>query len=214
LVAEISKRGNVVRVKRLFKHFFVQPRSVLVFVLFVALHWLLRYHTFLNNTQLVDKFSSAVFQIIGMGLVLFAIDSNLGIISGSNVYQKVIGWFKRTPGLFREDIKLNVADSKVGCRAGSPEISVDSRPETIEDKVTRLFEEVERLDEKITSSEKRLQGKISEVDKSANEKFRSIIKRFNELDIKLQKSTVGGAEIEILGALFIIYGIFIPLVFS
>ncbi len=159
----------------------------------------------------IDSFCSVSFQIIGGFIVLWVLNSNMGIISKNSFFKAIDGYMRRFPLFLKSKSVTLSVDScvSVGCIA---EARVIPRFKYIEEKVDFLFKEVEIIEDKINTSKNELKNEIKTTELKLNEKLNQIRIELNEINIKIQNTIVGGAKLEALGVITIAYGLLIPLI--
>ena len=186
------------------------PWPLHVFPLLILIH-LGVLNCFTPHIKIINLWFSTGFQVVGGILILWAIDSNLNIISNSSIKNSIIKWIKSFP-LKPKSTTLEPQCIVNSSSFGKAKLSVTPKMNTLEDKIDFLFQEVKRVDEDKQEIRKEFfervhqsERKMAELEKNYNFKIKEIMSKINDV-------TIGGIKLEIFGVLCIIYGLFIPVV--
>jgi hypothetical protein len=169
-----------------------------------GMHYL-AYSFFPESTTSVNKTVALVCQLIGGGLVLFSIDSNLGIIRKTRLFKAFFAYLKRFPPI-NHPKSVSVTYNFDTCVSVSNKPPIKTKPTTLEGKLEYLQDQIDELREKHESSLVELK---KENQKHIENLRQQIIKTQGSvtlLEKNLDKISVGGASVQIFGIFLVIYG--------
>ncbi len=202
--------GKMNYLKRLFIWFF-DPWPLHIFPLFLTIHIVL-INQFPANLPMINSISSALFQIIGGIIVLISLNSNLNLLNKTSIKNVFINWFKSFP-LKSKSVITEVSDSISIQSTVSATATVSNSLNTLEDKIKFLFDEIKRLDQKISDSTEKLKEDLNEKFKYIERKHSNLDQSLIEVKANLNNTVLGSPKLEILGILSIIYGLLIPVLY-
>ncbi len=177
---------------------------------FIGVHLILL-SLFPENLQIINMYCCSSFPGIGGLFVIWSINSNLNILSGSSIKNAVIGWFKAFPvkaKSFSDDGSIHI-----GLSVNSQGRSV-LKMESIEEKIEYLFEEIKRLEKESSELKTELMAEMYKVEDRLLPRINDLSDETREIKNKMNNVLVGGANLEILGVFIIIYGLAIPLIWN
>lgn len=188
-----------------------KPWPLHIFPVLVIIHLL--FLQFLPEShQKVNDYFSACFQIFGGLLVLQAINSNMRLLSKSNMIKEVYAWIKSFP-LRSRNITISVSDAISATSSLSANLVVVPKLSTIEEKVEHLLKEIKRINSKIEGTKKDFRQEIERHTEKSNKKLSKLHNRTHEIEMNLKRTIVGSVKLEVLGIFTISYGIFIPIIY-
>ena len=157
------------------------------------------------NVSDINKISSLVLQITGGLLILYSIDSNIGIVSNKSIFGLAWNWFISIP-VFSKSIVIHAASGNLKAQGASVKMRVGASTETIEGKIENLQQQINWLKEDLSDEVKNIKDLHEKTKKSLNTNINMLTKLVNETDSKLNKVSLGGIKIQIFGILLMIHG--------
>lgn len=152
-----------------------------------------------------NKLIALVLQIVGGVLVLYSIDSNLGITNDTSLFGIFLGYMKRFPLLKRSYVlNVNPAHHKI---TGHPaKIRVGGQQSTIEEKVAYLQQQIDWLKEDLGDEVKHLKVMMAAAEAKSKEQIVEIRKGVGNVEHKLTELSSGGIQTQIFGVLLMVHG--------
>lgn len=153
----------------------------------------------------INKVISSVLQIFGGLLVLYSIDSNLGVIDKNSIINMLIKWIKSFPPLAKpKTTEVGVAieasaSPSIKARSGKPGTTTEERLAYLQRQISWLKED---QDESFTQFKK----KLSEIESKNVSEISSIRSSIGLTNDKLTDISVGGIKLQMFGVFFVIYG--------
>ncbi len=124
------------------------PVLIIVFLFFLQLALI---NCFGLNAKTINKTISLFAQIIGGLLVIYSIDSNIGIIKGKNLKEELISYIKEFP-LFKKSVVMSEHVSISSKSATSIKAIVVRNPKTIDEKIDYLQEQIEEIKKELNQN--------------------------------------------------------------
>jgi len=157
------------------------------------------------NLEALNKTIALILQIIGGLLIIYSIDSNIGIVSNKSLYSFVKEWLVSIP-LFTKSVTLQV-DSCRSTMTGQPvKIRVGNSTETLEGKVEYLQKQIEWLKEDLNDEVKHLKEIQNNSEKRVNEEISKLNGKVGVIDTKMNKVSLGGVKIQFFGIMLMVHG--------
>lgn len=181
-------------------------RSWPVFIIAVLLYiHLLLLEIYRINEQIINESISLVAQIIGGLLVLYSIDSNIGIIKKNSLIGVFVNYLKEFP-LIKRNVRLNI-DSAIHVHTSSnASLSVNRNPKTIDEKIDWLQEQINELKKSVATKENVIIEKMESLSKEMTEGINETKNEIGHVKKQIEDVSVGGVKVQIFGVLLIIYG--------
>lgn len=177
---------------------------VYIILLLLGIHSLLIFYLSWEPCT-TNKTISLFTQILGGVIVVYMINSNIGIISNKNL-RKILSDYIRNCPLFKRNIVLEAEEGSIGVTGGNVEFSIIRHPKSIEEEITYLQEQIEwvkrELKQKIVDVNEKIDRNSRET-KSENQKYSVAV---NNIESKLGKFSLGSLKIQLFGVLLMIYG--------
>jgi len=187
------------------------PWPLHIFPVFVFIHLFLQ-QLLPENHLKINSYCSAAFQIIGGLIVIHSINSNMRLLSKSNMIKEAYEWIKSFP-LRLKNQTINVSGLLSATASLSANVVIVPNLSSIEEKVEYLLKETKRIESKIDATKKQLQKELQLANKGSKKKHLKLQKEIHEIGMNLKNTIVGSVKLEVLGILTISYGIFIPIIY-
>ncbi len=157
------------------------------------------------DAVLVNKVSGTVLQIVGGLIVLYSVNSNLGLFRGQHFGNIILGWFRSFP-LFRRSVTLSVSGIASATVFGNARASVHRATSTIEEKVAELERQLEEFRQSVSEDLRSANERIAQVHSELSTAVAANTATLNHLSSKLDLVTVGGFKQQAFGVLLAVYG--------
>lgn len=177
---------------------------VLVMALLAAAH-LLAVAKCPYESALVNKLTGTVMQIVGGLIVLYSVDSNLGLFRNQSLAAAVITWFRECP-LWLRTVTLSLSGTAACTALASMSASVIRAATTVEERLAELERRLEELRSEIAAQSRAIHSRIEEVKSELSSLIASNQSALNKLSEQVEKATVGGFKQQAFGVMLVIYG--------
>jgi len=177
---------------------------VLLPAAFAGLHYLVGVKVSIDLSH-ANKAISLVLQLIGGILILYSIDSNLGIMNDASLLSLFLSYIKRFPFINRSvTLKIDPGSMKI---TGHPvKLRVGGPTKTLDEKIDYLQKQITWLKEDLNDEVKNLKGMVHRVEKRANTSISEIRGSIGSIDRKVKELSAGGIKTQIFGVLLMIHG--------
>jgi hypothetical protein len=152
----------------------------------------------INNTF------ALVAQITGGLLVLYSIDSNIGIVKQESLYSIFTRYFKDFP-LFKKSVSITVGASMHTQSSARARLTVKKHPQSLEEKVAYLQEQIDEIRGEFKEDLKELDTKVDRKDKKQSEKITTLTESVDGIESKVNQVAVGGLKVQVFGVILLIY---------
>lgn len=158
------------------------------------------------GNQQVDKTLSFSLNVIGGLLVLYSINSNLGLFRQGGMFALFIKWLKSFP--MRKGTPIVITPNSISSTlsVGRPRIEINKPPETIEELYKYTQEQVAFLKSDIKEQRKHTDQQIGSLSNKAASENATLNKSLGDINQQLKAVAIGGFKIQLFGVLLVIYG--------
>ncbi|HNC85174.1 MAG TPA: hypothetical protein PK999_19135 [Nitrospira sp.] len=160
---------------------------------------------FLADAVLVNKITGTVLQVVGGLIVLYSVNSNLGLFRDQHFGKIILGWFRSFP-LFRRSVTLSASGIASATAFGNARVSVRRATSTIEEKVAELERQIEEFRQHVSEDFRAANERIAQVHSELSTAVATNTATLNHLSSKLELVTVGGFKQQAFGVLLAVYG--------
>jgi hypothetical protein len=157
------------------------------------------------NTVLVNKVAGTVMQIVGGLIVLFAVDSNLGLFNRQTLAAAVVAWVSDFP-LRRRAVTIQLNGVAAATATGSATLTVGRAATTIEEKLAELDRQLNELKSMVRQQNAAVHAKLEAVKAELSGAVESNRGALADLSARIETATVGGFKQQAFGVLLAIYG--------
>jgi hypothetical protein len=171
---------------------------------FAGLHYIV-YTTISSDLSHANKVISLVLQLVGGILVLYSIDSNLGIMNNTSLLSLFLSYIKNFP-LIKRSYTLKADSGTIKMTGHIAKLRVGGPTITIDEKIDHLQKQITWLKEDLNDEVKGLKGMVHSVEKKANASISEIRSSIGSIDRKVQELSAGGIKTQIFGVLLMIHG--------
>lgn len=169
-----------------------------------CIHMLLR-SQFPQGAELINETVCLVSQLIGGLLVLYSINSNSGIITQKSLLTLIGNYFNEFPFLKRS-FTLKGLGGVCPTAVGKVRLSVVRNPQSIEEKIKYLQEQINEIKRDFEQETKDLNDKIDRQAKELSVKIQETNSALRNFESKMDEVTTGGIKPQLFGVLLMIYG--------
>lgn len=163
------------------------------------------YQHFPAETGMVNKITGTVLQVVGGLIVLYSVNTNLGLFREQHFGSIIIGWFRSFP-LFRKSVTVACSGSGSLAFGGSARISVRRATNTVEEKIAELERQIDEFRQHVNEDIQAVNARIGQVHAELSIAVATNTNTLNQLSSKLELATVGGFKQQAFGVLLAIYG--------
>jgi len=155
--------------------------------------------------SVMNKIISIGFQIGGGFLILYSIDSNIGIVNNNSLFTLLTSWFKSFPLIKRAYTTLQADPTSI--KVGSyGKIRVGGPGRTTEEHIKYLQKQIDWLKDDFNEEVKNLKGLITRLKQRMNNELPEIRTAIGSVDRKITEISVGGIRHQVFGVLLMIHG--------
>jgi len=161
------------------------------------------------SNQQVDKTLSFSLNLIGGLLVLYSIDSNLGLFRQGGIFSLFMKWLKSFPMVKGKPIVIRPSSINSTSSVGNPRIQLNKTPETIEEMYKFTTEQIAFLKSDIKEQRKHSDLQINALSSKVSTENARVNKSLSSINQQLKAVAIGGFKIQFFGVLLVIYGSYI-----
>ncbi|MFZ4628307.1 MAG: hypothetical protein ACOYNR_08265 [Blastocatellia bacterium] len=165
------------------------------------------YSLFSYNTVLVDKIAGSTLQVIGSFLILYSINSNLGLFKNQHLGKVIRGWIQSFP-LFRRPVTgtLNASVKASTTTFGTPRISTIRATSTIEERVADLERQLEEVRQQTNEDIRVLNDRIADLYSKLSTDVAQNTTIAKQISSKLEEAITGDFKQQAFGVIITLYG--------
>lgn len=152
-----------------------------------------------------NKLVALVLQIVGGILVLYSIDSNLGITKNTSLAGMFLDYMKRFP-LIKRSYTLNVDSAHHEVTVHPAKLRVSGTYNTIEEKVAHLQKQIDWLKEDMDDEVKHLKSMLAEAEAKSSGQITEMRRSIGSVERKVTELSAGGIQTQIFGVLLMVHG--------
>jgi hypothetical protein len=174
------------------------PAILAIFHIVVSSYWAI-------DLRAANKVISLILQIFGGVLVLYSIDSNIGIVNNQSLFTLFNSWLKSFP-LIKRSFVVNVEPGSLKLTGYPPKIRVGGPGKSMEERVEYLQQQIEWLKEDLNDEVKHLKNLISGVEQRSSKEISLLGNSVGVVENKISELSVGGIGLQVFGVLLVIHG--------
>lgn len=168
------------------------------------IHWLALWQ-FADTSVLVNKVAGMSLQALGGLLILYSINDNLGLFRRQSLVATVIAWFKAFP-IARKPVVVQLSGVASVGMTGSASLSASTAPRTMEERLARLEDDLERLRKEVAANAAGAQRQLQEAKAELGGRIEATSSQLSDLTKKVEHAAVGGFKLQAFGVLLALYG--------
>jgi hypothetical protein len=166
-----------------------------------------------DSAELINKFVSSLTQIIGGLIVLYSINSNLGLFQQNNMLLSFLNWLKSFPFFRTIEPRSCNGNYTTPCPEISSEVHMGKVCKSLEEKVEEAQRQIDKLRALLYRKENEILTSIRTTELNLKELIYKNQNDINNLNGIVIKTTIGGVNAQIFGVLLVVYGAIFPLLF-
>ena len=171
----------------------------------IALAHATAHRFFPSDTVLINKITGTVLQMVGGLIVLYSVNTNLGLFRDKHFGHIIIDWFRSFP-LFRKPVTISVSGSASTAVSGSARISVRRVTNTVEERIVELERQLEEFRQYVNEDIQVVNARIANVRSGLSTALAANTATLSQLSSRLELATVGGFKQQAFGVLLAVYG--------
>ena len=144
-------------------------------------------------------------QLVGGLLILYSIDSNIGVIKQKSLFALLTNYIKEFP-FIKRSLVLEAQCAAFGTSFGKAKISATRNPTSVDEKIAYLQEQIDGLRCELEQESKELNEKIDLHAKKMGEQIQDAKAALQNLELKMDEVSTGGIKIQLFGVLLMVYG--------
>lgn len=182
-----------------------------IFPLFIT-HMLLIYLPCLSsqflcwsNTQ-INVLISLLLQILGGILVIYSIDSNIGLFKNKNLISLAFDWAKESPWSKPKAQNIYASGIPSASAVGTPTVDMEEHPSTTEEHLLYLQKQIDSLKDELSTTKSELNNNIKDIKGEISSNHIDNTQTQKDLHKRLETISIGGLKTQTFGVLLMIYG--------
>jgi len=183
---------------------FLRAWPVIILVLLICAHIAL-INRYLNSWSLINKTISLITQITGGLIILYSIDSNIGIIKKLNLFEICTNYLKEFPS-FRKNVTFETHGSNHVTMSPNAKLSFNRSPKSLEEKIDYLQKQITEVKQEIADQTKSLNERINKESSELKKLIENTKIELGQVKKQIEDVSIGGIKIQFFGVLLIIYG--------
>ncbi len=159
----------------------------------------------------INETVTLVVQIVGGLLVLYSIDTNIGVIRGGSLFADLKRYLREFP-LIKHHYVLEVQGASHSVTGSNIRLSVSRNPDTVEGRLDYLQEQIDAVRSDLSEDISKVERQLREQNLDTERKVDEIASDVAQLSAKVQKVSVGSIKTQLFGVMLLIYGAFVSYV--
>jgi hypothetical protein len=151
------------------------------------------------------KTFALITQLVGGLIVLYSIDSNIGIIQNKKLFALFTEYIRAFP-LIKRSVVIEAKSGMIATTSMDAMLAVTRNPKTIEEKLEYLQEQINDVKRDFEHETKALKNKISQNSEKLKLKFSETKTALKQIEMKMEKVSIGGIKLQLFGVLLMVYG--------
>ena len=152
-----------------------------------------------------NKIISLSLQIVGGILVLYSIDSNIGVVDNKSLYTMLRSWLESFP-LIKKSCVIHAEPGSMKLTGHPATIRVGGPGKCTEEHLKYLQQQIEWLKEDLSKEVKYVKELISGIEQCSSKEISAIHKSIGVVEHKISELSVGGIGLQVFGVLLMIHG--------
>lgn len=166
---------------------------------------LLLLNNFPQSAYTINKATSLLTQLLGGLLILYSIDTNIGVINQKSLLAIFAAYFKEFP-LIKRSITLNIQGALHATSSLEAKLTVGRNPKSIDEKIEYLQDQINDVKRDIEQEAKKLNERIERQSKYVGARIQETQSALRNLESKMDEVSIGGVKVQLFGVLLMVYG--------
>lgn len=158
------------------------------------------------DVVLTNKIASAFMQIVGGLIIIFSVDSNLGLFRKQSLPGAILAWVRECPLCSKDGFAVGSICATTGSATASGYATVSCQPTTVEERITELERVTAQIRADVESKYQATISHIVDTKKELNNSIAANQQAVNELSQKVETATVGGFKQQAFGVMLAVWG--------
>jgi hypothetical protein len=163
------------------------------------------------SNQTINKYLSFGLNISGGLLVIYSIDSNLGLFKKGNLLTLLNKWLKSFPMIKGEPLVITAQPCNITYTAHPARIELTKPPESIEELYRYTQEQISLLRKDLKSERRNRDEALNKITNEWSSKHTVLNKSISEINEQLKSVAIGGVKLQVFGVLLVTYGSYVGL---
>jgi len=176
-----------------------------IIILFILTFHILLIRYLMLPPVTTHKTISLFSQLFGGLLVLYSIDSNIGIIKRKNLYDIFRAYLKEFP-LIKRHVTIQAHSGAMTLTGGKVKLRVTRNPKTLDEKIEYLQEQLNEVRREVETETTELHKKIDTRAEAIDARLNDTQETIKNIETKIEEVSIGGIKIQIFGLLLVVYG--------
>ncbi|APZ43665.1 hypothetical protein BW247_11670 [Acidihalobacter ferrooxydans] len=153
----------------------------------------------------INKTAALVSLLVGGLIILYSINSNIGIIKQKSLISELSNYLKEFP-LIKRPIAIELQGTAMTISAIKSNISVDRKAQSTDEKIEYLQERINEVSRELEQESKELNKKIDHLTNNMSTQIQDAKTSLRGLESKMDEVYTGDLKVQLFGVLLIIYG--------
>ncbi|MBD5803070.1 hypothetical protein AZOA_25050 [Azoarcus sp. Aa7] len=175
--------------------------------LLAMIHFVVVFRIGLSAEDVVwfNKWSSAILQVVGGGLVLLSIDSNIRLFDRDSLKARVRAYFQRLPFCCWRHT-LTPESAHLSLSGGTPTVRFRSCDNTLEGRVKQLEADLTFLQQELTQTASVLRMEMQKASENFILKLEDVKTTTSRMELGLKQMTGSGVGQQVFGVFLVFHG--------
>jgi hypothetical protein len=157
------------------------------------------------NASATNKLLSLCTQLVGGLVILYSIDSNIGVINKNTLLSMFAQYFRECP-LLKRSVVVEVQGLAMGISRMRGKLSVIRNPKSVEEKLVYLQEQIDGLKREYEEEVKDLRQAFESRSKEMGTHIQETKLKLRDIESKMDEISIGGIKVQVFGVLLMVYG--------
>lgn len=177
---------------------------IIMLAALICIHLVIIYY-FCSNASVINKTISLISQIIGGLLILYSIDSNIGILREETLISIFFKYLKDFL-LKNKSVTVKVTGVESKGVVGNVNPRIIHTPEDIEEKLQYLQKKISDVEKDFKIELGNLNKKIEHQSKMFGVKNKESKTALQDIELKIYEVSIGGIKVQLFGVMLMVYG--------
>lgn len=160
---------------------------------------------FPENAQYLHKVASLVAQLTGGLLILYSIDSNIGIINKKSLLSMMTNYFKEFP-VIKRSVVIELRGLEIKLSGGTGKVIIGRNPQTIDEKIRYLQEQIDQIKLDFEQESKEMNKKIERQSEEMNAQIQNARLATENIESQMAEVSIRGVKVQLFGVLLMGFG--------
>ncbi len=191
---------------------FVQAWPFIAITVVALFHYYVISYFQEDTGEHINKLFSALMQIIGGLIVLFTINSNLGLFENKGLVAMAISWLRSCPLIKTDKPNIGTMSGELPISQMSAEGHTTSKYENIDEQLQELHKQLNEVRDLVYRKERELKSYIHDQTTELKKDISGNQIEIHKVKGLMHRTIVGGIQWQLFGVFLVIYGAVFPLV--